>query len=412
MSFTYNRAQLKADVNAGIQNKQGILTDFNKTINQGVRQAVAEVDMSSMRRRYTMYPGLFRGIFDYFCPVDLKGYCIIDLPRQAQDVASTRPSVDGLNGWSTRDANAYGEFFLVPTEEFDRIQGFGMVAVDDYNGIRILKVASSADSNTLVISNLDSLTFDNTTWVPFGDAINLRVDNDDFIKGSASIVYDISGAGGTTAGIQANGFNPIDISQYLQGFSSLFNWAKIVTTPGVNGFTVRLGSSPTDYYEVVITVSNDGTAFARGWNLDRFDLVNMTTVGSPVSTAITYCALFMNKDITKINETDYKFDWIAIKSGIIHNLKYYSQYPWVDAISGAYKENSTADTDLIVAGSEEYECFIKACIAEASYELDLLPQKIEQLETRRDKAFKSYQTNNPSEAMVFTSEYFSYARMN
>ena len=129
MQFYFTRSQLKLKMNANIHGRQGMLIDANETINSAVRQFNNDVDSLAARRRTVLAPNLYNGIFDYTCPADLDGFKLIDIPAQAK--------------------RQDGEFFLVPTTEFDIKRQPGMVAIDDYEGIRVLKINSKVQDHSL-----------------------------------------------------------------------------------------------------------------------------------------------------------------------------------------------------------------------------------------------------------------------
>lgn len=392
MTFIYTRSMLKAAINRHVQNKEGMLISFEDTCNETVRSVFNDVDLRTARRTASLSPNLFNGIFDYSCPTDLKSYSIIDVPQQAK-----------------RDD---GEFFLVPSNEFELQKKVGMIAIDDYNGARVLKISSKVSDLTLLLSELDSLT-SNGTWSAFGDASGLVADTDDYIKGNGSLKFSLSAAGGTTAGIVNTTLPVFDLTNYLNGNGAAFVWAKINSITGLTNYILRLGSSSSNYYQKTVTTQADGTAFVVGWNLLKFDLTSLTTVGTPVITAGTYANIYMTKLGSKISESDYKFDWLCLKDGKTANTKYYSKYGWQTA-AGAYIENSTSDTDFLVCDTDEFDIIVRKGIYVAANELDLSSGgrnpllKIEDLDKQYQSAVKGYQLKNPSEAKIMTSEYYVY----
>jgi hypothetical protein len=389
MAFIYTRSQLKSDINRGIQGKIGMLVDEDDTVNEVVRDVLGDVDLRSARRKASLTPALFNGIFDYAWPTDGKSQSIIDIPAQA------------------REQRQDGSFFLIPSEEFEVKRPEGAIAIDHFNGIAVLKVKSQVEDHTILISELDSLTSGGGTWVLFGDGTNLSADNDDYIKGNGSIKWDISAAGGTTAGIQNTGLNSFDISDYLDGNGSIFVWVKINSTTDLTNFILRIGSSSGNYYSKTVTTTNDGTAFANGWNLLRFNLTSLTETGSVTDTAITFAAIYMTKAVGKISETDYKFDWLVLKRGVTHDLKYYSKYGW-NTSAGVYLENSTSDSDVLVADTDEYNLIVKKGRWVAGLEVDLPFERNEQNEKIYDKALADYKIKNPSESKIQTNQYYVY----
>ncbi len=394
MTFIYTRAYLLSRINAGIQGKIGMILSQEDLANEVVREVNNRVDLVPTRRKAALVPGLFENDYDYACPADLNTYSIIDIPQQAK--------------------RQDGEFFLIPSQQFAVRPPLGAIAIDDYNGVRILKIASRVNSNKIVLSPLSGLTA-NATWAAFGDATTLAADTVDFVLGNGSIKFDISAAGGTTAGIQTSNMSAVDISNYLGGFSSIFVNAKINSITGLTNFILRIGSDSSNYYQMTVTVRNDGAAFIAGWNPLRFDLTNMTTVGSPDATSIKYVALYMTKLGSKISETDYKFNYLQLATGSPSNIEYYSKYGWIDGVTGAYKENSTDDSDLIVADNNEINLFIKMGRVMAADEIDIAAPgrnpmlKMQELMKNYSDAEKAYQMEYPSEAKVMTSEYYDYS---
>ncbi len=400
MSFIYTRSQLKQRMNAGIYGKQGMLIDSNETVNDAVRECFGNgfineqgryipLDFRSARRRTVLSPNLYNGIFDYTCPSDLAQSKIIDIPAQAK--------------------RQDGEFFLVPTTEFELKRQKGMVAIKDYNGSRILQISSQVDDNELLASELDSLTSGSSSgssWSLFGDAETLTADTDDYIKGNGAIKWNISSAGGTTAGIQHSSINSLDMTEYFGGTSSFFVWAKITSITNLTNYILRFGTDSSNYYSKTVTTQADGTAFVNGWNLLKFDVSSYSTTGTPTNTDIKYFVIYMTKTAGKISETDYKFDWLVLKRGVIHNIEYYSKYGWQSS-AGAYKENSTEDLDLLVADSDEYQMIIKKSIALASKEVKEY-DAAQLAESEFRNLARAYVMRNPSEAKIFTSEYYSY----
>lgn len=366
-----------------------MLFDAEATMNDAVREYL-KLDPRSTRRKSALAPNLYGGIFEYAAPSDLDGQKIIDIPAQAK-----------------REDN---QFFLVPSEEFDRAHPLGAIAIDDYNNTRILKINSRTDSKQIVLSELDSLTSGGGTWSAFGGVTTVEADTDDFIKGGGSVSFDINATSNTTAGIVNTSLNSFDLTDYLGGNGSVFVYARINSATNITNYVLRIGSSDSAYYSKTVTAKHDGTAFVAGWNLLRFDLTSLTTTGSPTNTATTYCALYMTKTTGKISESDYKFDWLTIMKGKFHDVKYYSKYGWTSS-SGAYKENSTSDSDLLVADTNEYNLIIQKASELAADEVndDNTAQKY------KDKfieSSKSYRMNNPSEAKIMTNEYYNYADNN
>lgn len=388
MTFIYTRADLKQRINAGIHGKIGMLLDENETCNRAVRQFNTDVDARSNRRQQALVPNLYSGIFDYNCPSDLDALKVIDIPAQAK--------------------RQDGEFFLVPTTEFALKQQQGMIAIKDYNGTRALQIVSQVEDMTLIAAELDEYDGDGL-WEEFGDAEFIGSDDADYIKGQGSVVFDINSAGGTTAGIFNSSITSFDLTNYMGGTSSFFIWAKIKSTTGITNYKIRFGNDASNYYEATTTTQADGTAFVVGWNLLRFDMdfTVISETGAVNETDVTYVAVYMTKTAGKVSESDYKFDWLVVKKGVIHNVDYYSKFGWKTA-AGSYIENSTQDTDLLVADKDEYEMIIEKGTKLAAREVGEY-EVAKDADNEYEKKVKNYQMNNPSEVKIMTSEYYTYA---
>lgn len=397
MAFIYTRAQFKQAISRGIQGKIGMLIDANETANEAVRQVNMDCDTVATRRSVDLSPNLFNADVDtvYGAPADLGGYAIIDIPQQAK--------------------RTDGEFFLVPEGEFLVRRERGSIAIGDENGVKTIYIASNVDSDSIVFSEFDSLVASGGTWVAYGDGTNLVADTDDFIKGAGSLSWDISAAGGTTAGVQNIGLNAIDVTDYVGGNGAAFIFFKINSVTNLTNLKLQIGSSTSDYYTLTATTRHDGTAFVTGWNLIRFDLTNLTSVktGTPIITAFNYAAIYMTKTAGKISETQYKFDWLCFAKGQKAQITFYSKYGWQSS-AGAYKENSTDDSDLLVADVEEYNLMCDYGRLLAAQEVDATAAgrnpmlKIEDMRKQYTANLKAYQMRNPSEAKVMTSLYYDY----
>lgn len=388
MTFIYTRSQLKSRVNAGIHGRIGVLIDENDFINDVAREVNTDIDMRANIRKGTLTPKLFNGIYQYTAMSDIKDQAIIDVPAQVK-----------------RDN---GEWFLTTPEQFyrQREQNNNMIAIDSFNGVQQLLLAKIFDDENSIISELDSLTSGGGTWEAFGDGENLTADNDDFVKGAGSINFDISSAGGTTAGIKNDALNSFDITEFMKGNGAAFVWAKLTSATDITNFILRLGQDSSNYYYKTITAAHDGTAFKEGWQLLRFDLTSLSSSGSPAQTALKHAAIFMTKATGKVSETDYRFDWLVLKRGQIFETKYYSKFPWVSS-AGAYKENSTDDADLIVADSTEYNLYIlkgKQMAAEEANEFEIAATYERQYGTAKARYIKQ----NPSMRIIETTEYYKF----
>lgn len=404
---TYTRAELKARINAGIKGKLGVLVDVNETINDAVRAVNSETDLRSTRKMMAIEPGIFDEVLAYPAPIDLKGQKIISLQNQADN------------------NNVYHGFNLIPYEQFNQRIGFYnrhsngqnaeirfgnqrelyTVSFDDRSMVRRMLIAAPQDGTSQVLSTLDSLTAGGGLWTAFGDAFNVDADAGNRVRGGASIRYDINAAGGTTAGIYNATLTPFDITSFLASNSSYFTFAFLSDAEDVTNFKLRIGIDAANYYEFTATVTHVGTVFAPGWNVIRFDADSPVLVGAVSVDVCQYIALYMTKDAAKISQAAFRFDHIVARNGKVMELRYYSKYPWQD-ISGAWKENSTEDTDFLNAEADEYDMIIDKGITYAGAEVDEMTA-VNNAQVRYDRKLSMYTRGHPSEALVETSDYMA-----
>lgn len=379
----YTFSQLKSKVNGNIKGKIGILTDVRETLNAGVREALGDTDLRSTRRKAQLVPKLFSNVFEYAAPTDIKGNAIIGVQTQTD-----KKKVD------------YG---LTTPEEFNIRRDPDMIAIDDADFIKkILINAQTVNDKSLTLATLDSTTSGGGTWaVSSTGATNLVADSDDYVRENASLAFDLSALAVTTAGIKNTTLNVFDLTNYLGGNGAVFVWAYITSTTNLTNYILNIGTNSSNYYSKTITTASDGTAFRNGWNLLRFDLVSATQTGTVTVTSCRYVELYMTKTSGKISETKYRFDGLYLKKGEINNVLYYSKYGWQNS-SGTYIENSTADSDLLNADTDEFDLIVQKCTELAGNEVDEITaaeQAIKKYEVRS----KKYQRENPSERLTMIS---------
>lgn len=368
---------LDADISSAL-NTQNLM-------NRAVRFVIGDLDLRSTKRKTQVSPGLFEDVYTYTWPTDAKALGFIDLEPQVN-----RP----------KDL----EWELTTPEEFDRrkvydrSQSRELVAIRESDGTKKLLASLEVDDDSLVVSTLDDLTAGGGDWEAFGDATSVVADSDNYVAGAGSIKFDISSAGGTTAGIVNDELDEFDFSDYIDNNRSIFAWAYINSTTNLTNFILRVGSSAAAYYSITVTTSHEGS-FTTGWNLLRFDFANKSTTGSPDSEAGTYVALYMTKDAAKTDD-GYRFDNIVMRGGTIHDLYYYSKYGWQTS-AAVWIENSTTTTDLLNADTDEFDLFTLKGKQLAAEEMKDWTSADRWKAQYNDKKAE-YQLKNPSEAKLLT----------
>ena len=221
------------------------------------------------------------------------------------------------------------------------------------------------------------------------------------------MTFDIGNGGTTSAGIVNSTLDTFDITGYLGGNSAVFVWVHINSTTDLTNFVLKIGTDSSNYYSKTITARHDGNAFQSGWNLLRFALTSLSETGAVTDTNIRYVSLAMTKAVTKVNETDYKFNWLMISQGVRHEVVYYSKYGWQDS-TGTYIEKSTDGNDLLVADTSEYDLFLKHGVRLGMRHTAFSQEEINDADKQYIEALKGYSASNPDESQLMVSTYHRY----
>lgn len=385
--MSYTRTYIKSRLNAALKNKIGMLTSDDDVINAGVREAFAEMAIRSAKRTVQLSPNLFSDIYSYPVPQDMAGSTVVDL----------RPN--------DQSQNSGKEIILRTVEEFYRKLGDFNCAVDDSDNYRKLLVSIPVNDTSLTVSALDSISSGGGTWgVASSSTSNVRVDSTNYMKGLASLSFDINAVSGTTAGIVNSSLNTFDYTDFLYG--SIFVWTYIVSKTDITNYKIRVGNDASNYYEMTVTDTHEDIPFQNGWNLLRFDMSSKTTTGSPTSTAGAYISLFMTKTTSKVSETGYAFDHIIFKTGKAYLLTYYTEYPWKNT-TGTYLLESSAETDIVICSADEFDMVLNKIIALAADEIgesDIAQKAESKYVVKREK----YLTDNPDESKPIISTYYDF----
>ena len=380
----YTQAELNTSVGYMVQGKY-TATDFLNIANRAVRDTLADVDLRSSKRSVALSPNLFDEFYQYTCPTDLKGNKIIDIQPQ---IDRTR-----LDSW-----------VLVTQEEFNRRKadsgGDDLVSISRDDLTNKLLLSRPIDDTSITIDSLNTVG----DWLLYGDGTNLTTDITNYVKGSGCINWDISAAGGTTAGIYNASLTTFDVSDYVSlGYA--FVWVYITSTTDLTNFVLRIGSSSSAYYSITVTTNNEGNSFHNGWNLLRFDFSDSTETGTVDQDGCDYVAIYMTKDAGKISETDYRFDTLVLKIGENYNTVFYSRYFWQSS-GGTYLEDATATTDYINAETDEIG-LIEEKIAQYIEQHAGNSSEAEKHEKTYDKKLSKYILENPSQALMLTENYYN-----
>jgi len=322
-------AQIRSDISRKLHgtNINKIQGEF-EIYAEASREVLNDIDFYETKRIQQITNNVYASVYDYTLPTDLKGNRIIDIRPQAN-----RNYADFVN-----------QNYSV---EFDRYKTNQTFNIRDNSGLRTLRLSTNLGTS-VVIHNCDSVS-DNGTWTADDDTTNVRLDTNNYIKNSGSIVFDVDGSG-TVASIYNDDLEEVDLEDY-ENTGAFFCYIYCPVT--ITDATLYWGNDNANYWEDTITAPHYNT-FQVGWNLIRFDWNGSTETGTP-TTDITYLKLSITYDGNV--DTDYRLSEITCNSGNIYEIEYYSKYLFKDN-AGNWIEEPTVLTDEIVLNSEGYNCFL------------------------------------------------------
>lgn len=398
MNFHYTRDRFYNDLNAGIQNRADMLIDINRTINTAVTEVMTDFPFRTAKRRAPLSTGIYDEVDEYMAPDDLDAEYIIDIVADNNKRADREWSLTTTENMRNNPHNGRSMY-----------QNDSLVAVDEYNGEKRLLI-NSLDTleNKTVLSTLDGVDENGTNWTAVGDGENVRVDSFSYKKGSGSLAFDVDNSGTSDAGIKNSGLASVELTDdNFSDNASIFTYAYLPSSDKVNGFTLRIGSSELDYYEITTNARHDKLEFATGWNLIRFDVTEKTETGTVDDTDITYVELQVNKETSLVNTDGFKFDHVVLRTGETHDIYYYTKYPWVDT-DGVYKQDSTTNTDRLVAEADEYNLFLLKALQKAFLEAQE-DQRAQNKRKEYNQKMELYKMKNTSNAMMKSEIYHDFS---
>src|SRR3990167_258138 len=385
---TITQADFYEIVDGNVHQKFSQCNDRQVISNRAVRFVLGDMDLRSHKRSSQLSPNMFENVFDYAAASDLRGEKIIDFRKQVS-------------------RSSYERWLLVDEVEFDRKKNISnhRVAIKDENFGKLLRIDGVEGFQNATIHDCESLTA-NGTWTAGGDASNLTLDADNVIKGGGALNFDMA-TGAATGDVELTGADQIDLSDH-EDKGSVFLWVFIpdysdAEADTVTNFILRLGNDTSNYVSRNVTTNNEGATFYDGLNLLRFDLNGATETGTVAWATVDYLRLTVTKSTSLAADTDWRVDDIVIRLGDIYYTVYYTKYGW-QTTAGAYIEESTATTDLLVADTEEVEGIAFKASEFASQELkEYDDAKYFRGEYENWKV--KYQANNPSEALKKSRDY-------
>jgi hypothetical protein len=331
--MSYSILDLKNDLEGvlhGTTNNQ--IQNLDGVINRAARQLLLDLDPQETKRTIEFVAPIFNTVYDYPIAADVKGNKIIDIFPQVQRIPQ--------DVW----LQAYNQAFDVYKENIFSMQNMFTMNFD--SSLKTLRVNAPWLNAPVIVSQIDDIT-NNGTWAVAGTGSNLTVNNSNFAQGTGSLQFDMTVG---TGYIENSTLTSTDLSDYTNQ-SSFFIWVYVPTGANLTSVNLRIGSSSGDYYALSVTQTQQGTAFANGWNLCQFTWASMAETGTVDETAIDYARVSL---VMTGTNTAVKINGLNSILGTVFQYSYYSKYLFRNASTSAYQETVLDDADLINLDTESY----------------------------------------------------------
>ncbi len=308
-----------------IQNLDGV-------IDRAARQLLLDLDPQETKRTLEFVNPIFNTVFDYPIADDVKGNKLIDIFPQVQRIPQ--------DIW----LQSYNQAFDVAKQNIFSMTN--MFTMNFNSGLKSIRINAPFLNPPIIINQAESTT-DNGTWATGGTASSITTNNTNFAQGSGSLQFNVTAG---AAYVENSTMTAVNLSAVLNQ-SSLFVWVYIPTASSLTSVDLRWGSDSSNYYHETVTQNQQGNSFVNGWNLCEFPWKSATTVSSPVVTAIDYARVTLNVTGTM---TGCLVNGVNSILGTVLQYEYYSKFLFRDAITGAFQERVTDDSNLINLDTDSY----------------------------------------------------------
>ena len=309
-------------------------SDFEGAFDEGRRNMLKMINPPELARIAYIEQALYDQVNKYAVPVDCNANLISNI-RMLSSYHNVDTGCEPL-------AQVY-------SREFDQKYRDNIFAINWNSGVKTMSIFHPQGlhkNQHLVINDVDSLT-QNGTWNVGGNVVNLRLDELNHITKKASLSFDINDSS-TTGYIENFTMKPVDLSEYLNS-GATFEWLSLPIPKEMVSVTLTLGSNQTDlttdYYYATVNQPHDNNEFVTGWNLLKYMMNNLNTVGNPNPKSIGFSRITFEttgKPIPGCN-----IDNIVVRRGVVYEMAYNSRWCLIDSTTNAWKKFTTSNSDII-----------------------------------------------------------------
>lgn len=329
----YTLSRLFTDVNNRIVDESG------GTVTPGIVTSLANEAVRRIRRKWELPSSKFisqliayQDVTEYPQPDGYKDFAAITYQEVLGDPLSIR-YVTEMDFWRNYPMN-------------------NVIVSDRRNGVDrtlLVNLNGSVRLANILLNSCDAYN-SNGTWVAntsTSDAANVATDTLYYRQGYGSVRFDIdvSQSVNDYAEVYNETMTAVNFNDpAVLNTGTFFVWVYLPSATNYTSFTVRWGSSNSDYYENTVTTQFGGNAFVQGWNLLGFDWTTATETGTPDNEAINYTLFRATFPSSFSDQTGLRIDWFVMREKFIADLHYYSDYLIADS-SGTPKDTFSSSTD-------------------------------------------------------------------
>lgn len=326
MSQTYNITQAKADLGGVLHG-----TTLNKVQNidglilRACRQVMVDIDLKETVKKtdFTLY----KNVYDYICPSDIKGNKIIDIHPVNTDY----------------NVSVYSQRF---NQNFNRGVASGRTSNDlnyDYDTyLRAIKINADKilPSPIIIDAAIDSTTYTGTVTNLITDPINYKINNAS-VRFSASTGQYVSKVFTTS----------LDLSDHFNLSSLFFN---VYLSNTITSLEYRIGFDNSNYYSWIVTTDSVNKALIEGWHTIKVDWANTTIVGAPSASIINSIrVIFTTASPIVANVNNF-----TSNLGKKYQMSYYSENMFRNNITGVFESTPSSDSSFFNASNEGYNLIL------------------------------------------------------
>ena len=393
----YTVYDLATDVQKKIHG--GTINDLETSLDEGRRNILENIKPPEMIRSAYMEQAVYDRVNQYAVAEDLRYDNVIEIKK-----LSSYRNVDTMEH----------PLEVVFRRQFDqkRRGAKNVFAITNENGVKYAMLyhpKGLKECQHFTINETNSLN-NNGTWNVGGNIGNLRLDELNHITKRASIKFDINDSS-TTGFINNLTMTPVDISDYFAKGAE-FTWLNLPIPKEVIAVKLTMGSDntnlTTDYYWNTVNQPHDNNQFITGWNLLRYMLADLNSEGNPNPKAISWIQIDFSTTGQAIPNCN--IDSFVVRKGVVYWYLYNSQYCIIDSVSGAWKQKTTSNSDILPLEEDTYQILmLETALVEQEYlyannfgaETDVTAIK-----SKLNTAYQKYYLNHTDEMMV--PEEYSY----